>query len=154
MARPLSAENVDERRPHAAARLTDRRSDITTGTPRIRSNSASTAPPPWEVAVAAGGAEAVLMTTDVLAVAAGGAPAQVMEYVTVPTLVSVTVIDPEVESVPVQPSPGLPPEATQESAFEEFHVSDMAEPADCVASLLDKVTPGVVTFGDDGGSAV
>jgi hypothetical protein len=33
------------------------------------------------------------MTTDVLAVAAGGAPAQVMEYVTVPTLVSVTVID-------------------------------------------------------------
>ncbi len=53
-----------------------------------------------------------------------------MEYVTVPTLVSVTVIAPEVESVPIQPSPGVPPEATQELAFDEFHVSEMAEPAD------------------------
>jgi hypothetical protein len=77
-----------------------------------------------------------------------------MEYVTVPILVSVTVIDPEVESVPVQPSPALPPEATQELAFDEFQVSEMAEPADCVDSLLDKVTPGVATFGDDGGTAV
>jgi hypothetical protein len=94
------------------------------------------------------------MTTDVLAVAAGGAPAHVIEYVTVPTLVSVTVIDPELDSVPVQPSPALPPEATQESAFDEFQVSEMAEPADCVASLLDKVTDGVVTLGEDGGTAV
>jgi hypothetical protein len=94
------------------------------------------------------------MTTDVLAVAAGGAPAQVMEYVTVPTLVSVTVIDPEAESVPVQPSPGLPPEATQESAFEEFQVSEIAEPADWVESLGDKVTLGVATFGDDAARAV
>jgi hypothetical protein len=56
------------------------------------------------------------MTTDVLAVAAGGAPAHVMEYVTVPTLLSVTFIDPEVDRVPVQPSPELPPVATHESA--------------------------------------
>jgi hypothetical protein len=94
------------------------------------------------------------MTTDVLAVAAGGAPAQVMEYVTVPTLVSVTVIDPEVDRVPVQPSFELPPEATQELAFVEFQVSEMAEPADWVESPVDKVTLGVATFGDDGGSAV
>lgn len=111
-------------------------------------------PPPWDVLVAGGGLAAVFMTTDVLAAAAGGAPAHVMEYVTVPTLVSVTVIDPEVESVPVQPSPALPPEATQESAFDEFHVSEMADPADCVASLLDKVTTGVATLGDEGGTAV
>ena len=59
-----------------------------------------------------------------------------MVYVTVPTLVSVTAIDPEVASVPVQPSPELPPEATQEFAFDELQVSEMAEPADCVALLL------------------
>ena len=86
--------------------------------------------------------------------AAGGAPAQVMEYVTVPALVSVTVIDPEIARIPVHPSPALPPEATQVSAFDEFHVSEVAEPTDCVATLLDRVTPGVVTFGDAGGTAV
>jgi hypothetical protein len=60
-----------------------------------------------------GRAAAVLMITDVLGVTAGGTPAQVMEYVTVPTPVSVTVVAPEVESVPVQSSPALQPEATQ-----------------------------------------
>ena len=124
----------------------------------MRRNSASSAPPPpWELLPAAAGgagAAAVLMTTDVLAEAAGGAPAQVMEYVTVPTLLSVTVIDPEVASVPAQPSPELPPDAMQESAFDEFQVSEMAGPVDCVAALLDKVTPGVATFGDEGVTAV
>jgi hypothetical protein len=69
-------------------------------------------------------------------------------------LLSVTVIDPEAASVPVQPSPELPPEATQESAFVEVQVSEMAEPADWVELLGVRVTLGVATFGDDAARAV
>jgi hypothetical protein len=93
------------------------------------------------------------MTTDMLAVAAGGAPEQVIKYVTVPALVSVTVIDPEDASVPVQPSPALPPVAIQEAAFFELHVSEMLEPAVCVEALLDSVTLGVATFAEVAGTA-
>ena len=94
------------------------------------------------------------MTTEVLAVAAGGAPAHVMEYVTVPTAVSVTDMDPDDPRVPVHPSPAVPPDATQESALVEVQVSEMPEPADCAASLVDRVTLGVATVGELGGSAV
>jgi hypothetical protein len=133
----------------------DRPSETANGAPRIkRSNASIEPPPPCEELLVVGGAESDLMTTVVLAVADGGAPAQVIEYVTVPALVSVTAIDPDVARVPPHPSPALPPEATQELEWDEFHVSEVAAPMDCVAALLDKVTPGVVTFGDDGETAV
>jgi hypothetical protein len=43
---------------------------------------------------------------------------------TVPALVSVTVIDPDGASEPVQPSPGFPPEAEHASAFFALHTRE------------------------------
>lgn len=70
-----------------------------------------------------------------------------------PTLVSVTVIDPEAASEPVQPSPAFPPLAEQESAFFELHFRDTLCPGVSVESLLDSVTLGVTAVGAVAGTA-
>jgi hypothetical protein len=71
----------------------------------------------------------------------------------VPALVSVTVIDPEGASDPVQPSPTFPPVAEHESAFFELHSREMLSPAVSVESLLDNVTLGAAAFAEVAGTA-
>jgi hypothetical protein len=57
-------------------------------------------------------------------------------------------MEPVGEREPVQPSPGFPSAAEQESVFFELQVSATLCPAVCVESLLDSVTLGVATLAD------
>jgi hypothetical protein len=53
----------------------------------------------------------VVNSTVVIAIAAGGAPVQVIPYVRLPAVDSVTFIEPDSARVPDQPSPESPPVA-------------------------------------------
>jgi hypothetical protein len=112
---------------------------------RHRKKRSKDPPPPWDEPVLEPDVEGVTKTTEVLAVAAGGAPAHVIEYVTAPAPDSVTVMVPASPRVPVHPSPEFPPEAAQESALVELHLSETLCPVVSVESLLVSVTAGVAT---------
>jgi hypothetical protein len=88
------------------------------------------------------------------AVAAGGAPLQVIVYVTVPGLASDKVLDPDGATAPNQPSPDVPPPATQESEWIALHVNVIDWLTVAVARLAANETAGAGATGEDAATGV